>query len=53
MKKKKDKESKKKCKCGNKAKKPHQCPFARDVLEDSKTLCNCCEKCQRQCAQEI
>ena len=42
-----------KCKCGGEAQKPHTCPFLKDIHADYSTLCNCCAKCQQNCADEI
>ena len=31
----------------------HSCPFNEDINNDSKTLCNCCNSCARECAMDI
>jgi len=31
----------------------HTCPFACEIRDDYKTLCNCCVDCQRSCAMDI
>jgi hypothetical protein len=41
------------CKCGEKACDEHQCPFQNDVHNDPDYLCNCCEACTEQCADDI
>jgi hypothetical protein len=46
-------ETKNKCKCGKPGKKPHPCPYRADINDDSKTLCNCCDACRRECAEDI
>jgi len=38
--------------CENAATYPHPCPFASEVDEDD-TTCDCCEKCEEQCARHI
>jgi len=32
---------------------PHTCPYLVDVLNDKRTKCRCCDKCQEFCADEI
>lgn len=39
--------------CINAATKLHPCPHLSDVGNDNKTLCNCCEDCQHDCADDI
>jgi hypothetical protein len=42
------------CKCGrNPASEPHTCPYAADVHDDEETLCNCCDECTQECADDI
>lgn len=47
----------KKCKasdgCKNFATKPHICPYRREIDDDEKTLCECCEVCESNCADDI
>lgn len=31
----------------------HICPYKQDINDDSETLCNCCEECKEQCADDI
>lgn len=42
-----------KCKCGNEGQDEHTCPYAEDIAGDSESLCNCCDYCTIQCAQDI
>lgn len=37
----------------NEALNDHVCPYAADVNNDEKSLCNCCEECMHQCAMDI
>ncbi len=46
-------EAKEKCKCGKPGRQPHTCPFREDVHNDTKTRCNCCRKCEQNCADGI
>jgi hypothetical protein len=32
--------------------KPHTCPYAFEI-EDDKRLCNCCDECEQDCADDI
>ena len=32
---------------------PHPCPYKSDINDDNETLCNCCEGCAFECAQDI
>jgi hypothetical protein len=32
---------------------PHTCPFASDIYDDNETLCDCCDDCTQQCADDI
>ncbi len=49
-----DKKAGKICRCGNAAQLPvHTCPYAVDINDDTKTLCNCCADCERDCAMNI
>lgn len=41
------------CNCGQLGEPEHTCPYASDVNNDSDTLCNCCEKCESECAMDI
>jgi hypothetical protein len=38
--------------CGGIAQSPHTCPFSTEIHNDY-TLCNCCEDCERNCADDI
>jgi hypothetical protein len=40
------------CDCGN-ASSLHTCPFAEEINNDSESLCNCCNDCTHECAQDI
>ena len=31
---------------------PHTCPFGEEIRNDH-SECNCCEKCEHQCAMDI
>jgi len=43
-----------KCKCSvNDAQPDHTCPYRQDINDDNKTLCNCCDSCQQNCADDI
>lgn len=33
--------------------KPHLCPYKIEMNDDSKTLCQCCERCERECRDDI
>lgn len=37
----------------NSAEEPHTCPYKKDIHNDQETLCNCCESCQDECADDI
>lgn len=42
------------CKCGKREKQElHTCPYSVDVNNDEETLCDCCDECTYQCAQDI
>lgn len=42
------------CKCGvNPAEPLHECPYQADVNNDPDSLCDCCEVCTQQCADDI
>jgi len=41
------------CRCGQPGEFDHPCPYSEDINNDSETLCNCCEHCQSQCADDI
>ena len=32
---------------------PHPCPLLQELDNDSDTLCSCCAKCTRECAEDI
>lgn len=31
----------------------HTCPFRVEIDDDEETLCNCCEECTQDCADNI
>lgn len=31
----------------------HTCPYNEDVCDDHESLCNCCEDCTQECANDI
>ena len=31
----------------------HTCPALEELAGDTETLCNCCEHCQQNCAEDI
>lgn len=33
--------------------KPHTCPYREEIDNDNETLCNCCDDCKQQCADDI
>lgn len=37
----------------NEAQDDHTCPFAGDIHDDHETLCNCCDQCTQDCADDI
>lgn len=39
--------------CTNPPEELHPCPYLEDAEGDSETLCNCCESCQNNCADDI
>lgn len=41
------------CDCGNNSEEYHLCPYACEINNDHTTKCNCCEKCQQRCSDEI
>jgi len=41
------------CDCENEGKPLHTCPYREEIKGDETTLCNCCDECRRQCAQDI
>lgn len=46
-------QKKDKCGCGAEESEEHVCPYLEDIGGDSKTLCNCCELCEQNCAEDI
>ena len=42
-----------KCKCGNPGEEEHTCPYKEEINGNSKTLCNCCNKCRHECLMDI
>jgi hypothetical protein len=41
------------CYCDGRASILHTCPFAEEINNDSESLCNCCDDCTHECAQNI
>ena len=41
------------CRGKNAAKDDHTCPYAEDVNDDAETMCNCCDVCTEECANDI
>ncbi len=41
------------CTCDRDTQEDHTCPFAAEIHNDSDTLCNCCNYCEQQCADDI
>lgn len=39
--------------CKGEPKDWHPCPFSVDVDGDDETLCNCCDECEDNCADDI
>lgn len=37
----------------NEALPDHTCPYKSDINDDDVTLCNCCEDCRQECADDI
>lgn len=31
----------------------HTCPYAEEINDDHETLCNCCDRCQQECSDDI
>lgn len=42
-----------KCRCGSPGEDSHPCPYQSDVNNDYETECNCCGRCQHNCAMDI
>lgn len=42
-----------KCSCGSEGSDPHTCPFAEEINGNYERLCNCCNSCTYECAQDI
>jgi Holliday junction resolvase RusA-like endonuclease len=42
-----------KCKCGKAGKANHTCPFAVEIYDDRKSMCNCCDECAGECAMSV
>lgn len=40
------------CKCGEDESCFHTCPYATEIYDDY-TECNCCLKCEKECADDI
>ena len=47
-------DNKEKCQSCNKnpAKTPHTCPFKTEINDD-KSICNCCNECEKECCWDI
>lgn len=41
------------CGCGAPGTPLHSCPFQEEVHNDSKPCCNCCDRCEQQCSDDI
>lgn len=41
------------CRCGRRGKESHTCPYGEDIHNDSKTMCNCCDRCRDECSDDI
>jgi hypothetical protein len=41
------------CKHTEKHTTPHTCPYRREINDDEKTLCVCCDECEGECADDI
>ncbi len=39
--------------CKNPSKEMHSCPYQEEINDDSESLCNCCDDCAHECAQDI
>lgn len=37
----------------NKANAGHKCPYKHDINGDKDTLCDCCDECTQNCADDI
>ena len=42
-----------KCSCGSAGTSLHGCPFSEEIHDDYDRLCNCCDACSHECAQDI
>jgi hypothetical protein len=40
-------------KCHKQGESIHGCPYAEEIHNDYKARCNCCRKCQYDCAMDI
>ncbi len=42
------------CKCGKHPVQPlHTCPYQAEINDDSESLCDCCDDCEGNCADDI
>lgn len=41
------------CKCGTSGTKLHTCPYTEALDDNHEFMCNCCKKCQHECALNI
>ena len=41
------------CRCGKPGTDEHTCPYSEEIGNDFTTLCNCCDQCAGQCADDI
>lgn len=39
--------------CDNAANEDHPCPYKSELQGDDETLCNCCDECCQECADDI
>ena len=43
----------KNCEHSNDSDESHICPYKAEIGDDTETLCNCCDDCRTDCAQDI
>ena len=41
------------CSCGNEGEEEHSCPWQSDINNDDEYMCNCCDSCSSNCAEDI
>ncbi len=39
--------------CKKEGKEDHDCPYAVEINNDTETMCNCCDTCERECWRDI